>query len=207
MKKLIALILALTMLGSLCACSSGESSGSSTKNDSEKTDSTKGGSSFFDDESQEEIIINQNAPVDIYQRVYDVSGAGTEAYLENLQKENPEGKFTYYNEEFYIQTITEKERAEMLEKLNDISGLSATMFEDFPGVYIGAEINDDLNQLTYQVNAEAYQNSMAGLAIVFGGAITLDQIQAYNLLPLDKRVGTIRVIDENGTVIFDTAES
>ena len=194
MKKVIALVLALTLLGSLCACSSGGSSNSGgTKPGAEnKIPGT-------------DIVVNPNAPVDIYLRVYDFSGEGAKTYVENLQKENPDAKYQYYDEEFYMQTITEKERSEMLEKLDDVNAFSATLFEDYPGVYIGAEVNDDLTQITYQVNEQAYTNSMVGFVILLGGAVTLDQIQAYNLVTPDQREGVIRVINENGTLIYDSA--
>ena len=206
MKKLIAFVLALTLLSSFCACSSDENPDTSTKTDATTTDVETSDISVPGLDLIEQITVDPNAPVDIYLRVYDFSGTDTKTYVENLQKENPEGKYQYYNEDFYIQTITEKERTEMLDKLNDVNELSATMFESYPDVFISAEVSDDLSQITYKVNGDAYRNSMAGFVVLLGGAITLDQIQAYNLLPLEDRQVTILIIDETGAVIYDSSE-
>ena len=194
MKKTIAWILLLAMMMSLCACGA-------TK---EKETATKDGQAQTPAEETEDLTV----PVELYMAVMDFSGDGAEAYVESLQEEDSDIQVKYYNEEYYIQTVTEGERRETLAKYMDVDTVAEELFAEYPGVFVDAELSEDLKQITFIVNKDAYMNGdgMVGFAALLGGAVMISQIQSYSMMPLEEReANSIVIMDENNEVIYDSA--
>ena len=144
MKRIIAFILAITMMTSLCACGN-PSEPASTNPASEEVETTEKKNIV------EEIldIKSDDDPVDIYHSIMDFEGIGAEAYIENLKAENPENQYRYYNEKYYIQTITEGERKAVLEQAKNVDTFFTEVFAtDYPGMFIKAELNRNMDELT-----------------------------------------------------------
>lgn len=207
MKRIIAAIMAAVMLFSLCACGNSNAgtnteAGSNANGDVPAT--TEGKSAL------EEIlnIKSDEDPVDIYHAIMDFEEIGAEAYLERLKAENPENAYRYYNEKYYIQTITEGERKAVLEQMKDPSVFFADAFEaDYPGLFIKAELNRGMDELTMHLNRAAFEsNFFTSFAVLIIGAAYLDSVQAYNLVTPENRGSRLVCVDENGAVLMDSDE-
>lgn len=199
MKKIIAIILIAVMLFSLCAC--GSSSAETTVANEAPT--TSEGKNLV-----EEIldIKSDDDQVDIYHSIMDFEDVGAEAYIANLKEENPENQYRYYNEKYYIQTITEGERKAVLEQVKDVDAFFTEVFAtDYPGMFIKAELNKNMDELTLHFNREAYDsNPFAGFTVLIIGSAYMDSIQAYNLVSPEKRESHFVCVDENGEVLIDS---
>jgi len=196
--------MAVVMLFSLCACG-----GTSTETNA--ASSTNSTTPATEDKSVLEEILNIKSdedPVDIYLAIMDFEEIGAEAYLENLKAENPENEYRYYNEHYYIQTITEGERKAILEQMKDPDVFFTELFEtDYPGMFIKAELNKGMDELTLHLNREAYEsNFFASFVILIGGAAYLDSVQAYDLVSPENRGSRLICVDENGEVLMDSEE-
>lgn len=201
MKRILAFILAITMLISLCACGN-TSAPAATNPGDEAVEATEKKNIV------EEIldIKSDDDPVDIYHSIMDFEGIGAEAYIENLKVENPENQYRYYNEKYYIQTITEGERKAVLEQVKDVDAFFTEVFAtDYPGMFIKAELNRNMDELTLHLNKDVYESNLfAGFTILIVGAAYIDSIQAYNLVSPEKRAGHFACVDENGEVLIDS---
>ena len=200
MKRAISILLVVTMLLSLCACGSTSTNSSTTNSDTAAPTEEKNIiEEIFDIKSDDD-------PVDIYHSIMDFEGIGAEAYLENLKQENPDNQYRYYNEQYYIQTITEGERKAVLEHVTDVDTFFAEAFAtDYPGMFIKAELNKNMNELTLHLNRDAYDSNLfAGFAILIIGGAYVDSLQAYNLVSPEKRDGRLVCVDENGEVLIDS---
>lgn len=195
MKRMVALVLAMAMLLSLCACGQSDAPAKDTAAVAEVQSMT------------EEILdMTSDDPVDIYHLIMDFEDKGAEAYIAGLQEENPDKEYRYYNEEYYIETITEGERKEALEQMMDADAFFAEAFEsEYPGLFIKAELNHDLDKLTFHFNRAAYEENMfVGFAVLVIGAAYMDSLGAYNLVPPEDREPHFVCVDENGEVLMDS---
>ncbi len=200
MKRAISILLVVAMLLSLCACGSTSTNSSTTNNDTAAPTEDKNIiEEIFDIKSDDD-------PVDIYHSIMDFEGIGAEAYLENLKQENPENQYRYYNEQYYIQTITEGERKAVLEQVTDVDAFFSEAFAtDYPGMFIKAELNKNMNELTLHLNRDVYDSNLfAGFAILIVGGAYVDSLQAYNLVSPEKRDGRLVCVDENGEILIDS---
>ena len=181
MKRIISLILVLSMMLSLCACGGGGSSA---------------------------ILKSDDDPVEIYLSVMDFEGEGAEAYIESLRETNPDKEYKYYNEEYYILVVTEGERKKTLEEYKDLSKVLSDAFSvEYPGLISEVELSDDMNALTFHLNSEVLEeNAFAAYAILILGAVYLDNVQGYNLIDPENRNPRLICVNENGEVIMDSNE-
>lgn len=196
MNRIIAAIMAIVMLFSMCACGNPNA----PANDAPATTERKN--------LVEEIlnIQSDDDPVDIYHAIMDFEGIGAEAYLANLKEENPEKQYRYYNEKYYIETITEGERKAVLEQAKDANAFFDEVFAtDYPGMFVKAELNRNMDELTLHFNREAYESSLfAGFAVLIIGAAYMDSLNAYNLVSPEKRESHFVCVDENREVLLDS---
>ena len=186
MKRIVAAIMVLVMLFGMCACG-------------KANDGAAGAGDLLNFKSDDD-------PVDIYRLVMDFEDAGAEAYIAGLKEENPDKEYRYYNEEYYIETITEGERKAALEEMKDADAFFAEVFEsEYPGMFIKAELSRDMNELTFHFNRAAYESNMfAGFAVLIIGAAYMDSVCAYNLVDLEDRAPHFVCVDENGEVLMDS---
>ena len=147
--------------------------------------------------------------VDIYLPVQDTEGIGAQAYVQDLQDENPDMRYTYYNDEYYILTITETERQAMADYLtgdeNPFAGVIAAS-EEYGAVFTDVEISADGSSVVFTVDREQYLLDSVGAAYyawVLGDTYG-QRLQAYELIPLDERGVSVRCVDETGDVLMQS---
>ena len=205
MKRIVALLMAIAMLLSICACGGSESQ---TNPDAGITGVTESLTPTADKNLLEDFlnIKSDDDPVDIYLSIMDFEGIGAEAYIAQMQEENPDGQYRYYNEEYYIETITEGERKELLARLKDVDTFfDETFAADNPGLFIKAELNKDMDELVLHFNKDAYESDpFMGFSVLIMGAAYLDAIQGYNLVSPENRDLRLLCVDENGETLIDT---
>ena len=196
MKRIIAVFLVLVMLFGMCACGN-------TKAPTDSAAETSENQTFAEEFPAADF---DNKPVDIYRAVLDFEGVGAEAYVANLKAENPEKEYRYYNEDYYIETITEAERKATLEEMKNVDTFFAGAFaEEYPGLFIKAELNKNLDELTLHFNREAYESNMfVGFAVLVVGAAYMDTLAAYNLVAPEDRAPHFVCVDENGEILLDS---
>lgn len=151
-------------------------------------------------------IASDDDPVEIYHAVLDFEGVGAEAYLTKLREENPEKQYRYFNEEYFIETITEGERKAILEQIKNADAYFTEAFvADYPGMFIKAEVDRNLDALTLHFNRKIYEeNPFTGFAILISGSIYMNSLDAYNLVPPEDREIRIVCVDENGEILMDS---
>lgn len=203
MKKAITFIMIFAMLLSLFACGNSDTNIDNTY--SETTAPTE--SNNFIDEILN--IKSDDDPVNIYRSIIDFNDISADDYLENLRQENPDNQYQYYNEQYYIQTITEGERKAVLEQLTDVDTFFSEAFAaDYPGMFIKAELNTDMNELTLHLNSSVYESSLAtDFAILIFSTVYLDSLQAYNLVSPEERDGRLICVDEDGNILINSDSS
>lgn len=196
MSRIIAAILVVSMLFSMCACGN---SSTPADNALEATEEKNLVEEIFDIKSDDD-------PVDIYHAIMDFEGIGAEAYLAELKEENPGKQYRYYNEKYYVETITEGERKAVLEQVKDVNAFFTEVFAaDYPGMFVKAELNRNMDDLTLHFNRDAYESNMfAGFTVLIIGAAYMESLNAYNLVPPEKRESHFVCVDENGEVLLDS---
>ena len=199
MKRIIAVILIVAMLFSLCSCGGSSTESNVTNEILVATEGKNLVEEFLD-------IRSDDDPVDIYFSFMDFEGIGAEAYIANLKEENPENQYRYYNEKYYIQTITEGERKSILEQAKDANTFFTEAFAtDYSGMFIKADLNKDMDELTLHFNREAYEsNVFASFAVLIIGAAYMDSLSAYNLVSPENREIHFVCVDETGEVLLDS---
>ena len=207
MKKVIAWIAVLVMLFSLCACGA-KADAEPTKDNGAAAGKTPTATKDGLDLGEALGFVSDDDPVEIYMPIMDFADAGAETYIADLQAENPDKEYRYYDENYYIEIVTEGERKEMLEELKDAKKFFADAFEDeYEGLIIGAELNAGMNKLTLQLNRSVYEATpLSGLVILFGGGMYVQYVQAFAQVPMEEREARLVCIDENGEIILDSAE-
>lgn len=145
-------------------------------------------------------------PVEIYHAILDFTGIGAEAYLADLRANNPEKQYRYYNEEYFIETITEGERKAILEQLKDADQYFTESFAaDYPGMFIKAELDRNEELLTLHFIRAGYESNMfTGFTALISGSIYMNSLDAYKLIPPEEREIHIICVDENGGILMDS---
>lgn len=214
MKKIIALLLTFALMLSLCACGSqapnAEDQPAKTESSGNAAIATEAPATEEDKSLLEEIlnVKSDDDPVDIYHSIMDFEGVGAEAYIAQQQEQNPDNQYRYYNEKYYIETITEGERKAVLEKVSDPDAFfQEALGAEYPGLLIKAELNRSMDTLTFHLNREVYDaNPFMGFSMLIVGAAFCDSIQAYNLVPPEERNARFVCLDENGDTLIDSDE-
>lgn len=147
--------------------------------------------------------------VDIIRKAFAFDDNGMEAYIEQLKAEDPKGRYSVYNDEYYIQTITEAERQEYLDAMSDKSAIDeafamVTTDEQYGGAIVEIKYDDALQNFEIYVDKAKYEENIFACSLGTGLIITAisDSYQAYNLVVPEERIINITIIDkETGTVI------
>lgn len=209
MKKLITIIITCVLF--FTACSSNTNTVDLT--DEPSTVSTENINKSTNDEKIEEKFFDND--VDIILAMYAASEDTTiEDYVAELKESDPDGVYSIYNEDYYIQTIKESERKAMLDEIMSADYLNSAFQEifsdeEYNGAFVKMEYDDLFQNVSFYVDREAYDN--AGLLAVFGPflltGIYSDSIQAYNLIPVESRTVTMLIIDnDTNEVIYDSSQ-
>lgn len=186
-KKLLCLFITICTL--LCAC------GNTTTNNnmSNNTDDTPLN-------AVEEI--DKSKPIDIILPMLSLNGETIDAYVAALATENPSETYSVYNEEYYIQTITEGERLEILETFSSSDVLNDTLEnlqsdEQLFSIFVKIEADELYQNFKVYVNKDAYEQNI--FAVQFVIPLTLSVIsqscQAYSLVLPEDRVTEIKYVD------------
>lgn len=194
MKRIIAATTVFIMLFNLCACGNTVHSQGAAPTE---------GASIADEIPD---VQSEDVPVDIYLSIADFDNIGAEAYLEKLKQEHPDNQYRYYNEQYYIQTITEGARKAFLEYFTDADAIFTEAFEaNYPGMFIKAELNSSMNEVTLHLSRDIYDSDLfAGFTVLLVGVAYLDSLQAYNLVPPESRDARLVCVDETGAILIDS---
>lgn len=209
MKKLIIVLFACIL--TFTACSSKTNSVDLTEQSA--TEEKKDNLIVEDNIKQEEKMFDKD--VDIVLAMYAASEDTTiEDYIAELKEFDPDGVYSIYNEDYYIQTIKESERKAMLDEIMSADYLNSAFQEifsdeEYNGAFVKMEYDELFQNVSFYVDREAYDN--AGLLAVFGPflltGIYSDSIQAYNLIPVESRTVTMLIIDnDTNEVIYDSSQ-
>ncbi len=147
--------------------------------------------------------------VDIILQAYMFDNNGIDAYVEQLKADNPNKKFSVYNDEYYIMTITEEERLEQLKNIhnNNINELFSDLITDeqYSGAFIDFKYDDSLQNFEIYVNKEIYEKNIFICSL--GSALIIntisDSYQAYNLIQPEDRITNIVIIDNQTKEIIE----
>lgn len=133
-------------------------------------------------------------------------------YIEQLKSDNPEKQYSVYNDEYYIQTITESERKSFLENMEneyvvDESFKDLFSNESYGEAFISMEYDDSFQHFKFYVDKEKFETNE--LTCTIGATISAtaisDSYQAYNLIMPENRVIKISFIDNTtGETIKET---
>lgn len=202
-KRLFSILVLICLL--ITACSS--------KNT--KVDLSDTGKSNVEKEQETEVnqvLFDKEVDIILYRLSYDNSSI--EDYVAELQKEEPNEIYSVYDDNHYIQTIMESERRDIVEEMrNDeyIAGLFKDVFsgEQYGGAFSSMEYDELLQNITFYADKDAYQ--AAGMSASYGTVIVAmmysDTVQAYNLIPVDERIYSVVIIDEDtGEILYDSNE-
>ena len=213
MKKKLLLIACTAFL--LCACGNNEQANqeppkvdASTDQEVvvEKHEDVQGPVSPEKEIAKEEPVVVENEEenndeVDIIMMAFMLDNNGIDSYIEMLQEDDPDGKYKKYDDMYYIETITEKERKEVLKDFKDIQLKETYATFDTDDAYGGCvlKIKEDkeLQNFKVYVDSEIYkQNEFeCCLGIEMLLKITSEIYQAYNLVEPSERITNVEIID------------
>lgn len=152
--------------------------------------------------SSSESDIDNSQPVDIILPMVSLTGETIDTYVETLIANNPSETYSVYNEEYYIQTITEKERLEALEAFSDTTVLDAALeslqSDDLlTGIFVKIETDGLFQNFKLYVNKDAYEQNIFAAQFVTALSLSIisESYQAYNLILPENRITEIRYID------------
>jgi len=131
-------------------------------------------------------------------------------YINQLSVDDPDGKYSVYDDSHYISTITESERQEMLkimESADFIPSAFEQLFTDeqYGGAFINVECDDEFQEFSVYVAKEKYQENEFTCSLTATILISMlsDSCQAYKLIAPEDRVVKIKIIDnETKEIIF-----
>ena len=150
---------------------------------------------------EKETEEENNNEVDIIMMAFMFDNNGIDSYIEMLQENDPDGKYKKYDDMYYIETITEKERKEVLKDFKDsqLKETYATFDTDdaYGGCVLNIKEDKELQNFEVYVDSEIYkQNEFeCCLGIEMLLKITSETYQAYNLIEPSERITNVKIID------------
>ena len=150
---------------------------------------------------EKETEEENNNEVDIIMMAFMFDNNGIDSYIEMLQENDPDGKYKKYDDIYYIETITEKERKEVLKDFKDsqLKETYATFDTDdaYGGCVLKIKEDKELQNFEVYVDSEIYkQNEFeCCLGIEMLLKITSETYQAYNLIEPSERITNVKIID------------
>lgn len=217
MKRKIALFLIMSCILTSCGSSGYEPVKNPDWDESKTTDSEESidGSVVeyqeIEIESEESISEDLNYEVDIILAAYIFDNSTIESYVEQLKTDNPNEKYSVYNEKYYISTITESERLEYITSIEETNALDEAFSqflnnEQYGGAFVDIKYDDELQNFELYVNKPLYEQNIFACSIGSGLIINAisDTYQAYNFIMPEDRITNIKIIDNaTGTEITE----
>lgn len=183
-----------------------------------KTVEFSNSSEKLNDENIENIVEEYESTVDyevsVILTMYSFDESETiDEYVIKMNKENNSNSFSVYDENHYLFNITESERKEVLVQYNSGEFIEESFNEIFTdeqynSSFIKMDYDELFQNVTFYADKGNYES--AGLSVVIGPVlisnIYSDIIQGYNLIPLEERKCTVKVVDnETNEVIYDSS--
>ena len=149
--------------------------------------------------------------VDIVLSMLAMDGKTIDEYVQDLQKENPDNKYSVYDDTHYTLTIYESSRLEALSQLTakeEIDNSFKEIFADeqFAGTFIRMDYDESFQNFKFYVDKEKYKENafICNLGVGLVCTMISDTVQAYNLIPIENRITEIQYIDnETGEIITE----
>ncbi len=220
-RKFVCLLITISILATGCGSTTTvELSNTEQSNEIQSSDTTEkeNNQDSITEESNDTLdaTVENNSEVSIILTM--VSFDDTETindYVLNLNEENNSNSYEVYDETHYTVTITESERQEVLKQYKSgelIEESFSEIFSDeqYNSAFIKMDYDELFQNITFYADKEKYD--AAGIAVVFGpvlsSSIYSDLIQAYNLIPIDERTCTVKILDnQTNEIIYDSSKT
>lgn len=201
MKKLLLIFLFFTLL--TCGCSKEqerkqEIKSATSENDGE-TRNNAATNEALETEVGLETIIDKD--VEIVMGMMNLDGETTiETYVAGLNESNEE-EYYVYDESHYAIVIKESERQETLNKITSKDAeleLISSLNKNYPNVFKKMLYDSDKQEVLIYVDDALYQEADFGVVLtsIITGLAYAEAVQAYNLVPIEKRNTVVLIIDE-----------
>ncbi len=197
MKKFLIVLLACLFL---FGCGSNNHLELQKNNDKEENDAEAEEKQFqVLEENKKEV---EDKEVEIILKIMDFNTNSAEEYVEKMQKEDPKGYFSVYNEEYYLTKIKESKRKECLKVYANKEEIGQMFNEIYTDEILGEAIksmdyDDNFQNFTFYVDKEKYESNK--FMVVLGVGITVnavsDTYQAYNFVMPEDRITEISFVD------------
>lgn len=160
-------------------------------------------------ELEEPVVEDLNYEVDIILAAYIFDDSSIDSYVEQLKADNPNAKYSVYNDEYYISTIKETERLEYITGIKENNALDEAFSqflndEQYGGAFVDVKYDDELQNFELYVNKTLYEQNIFACSI--GSSLIINSIsdsyQAYNLIkPEDRIINIVFIDNETGNII------
>lgn len=219
MKKLTISLLIGTMVLSLCACGNNTAADNNSDQNKSTTEVVQ-----VPQESSEASSLTKSAEteapaedydVTIYLPFVDMNYDDVQAYVDAMNKEEPDKQYQVYNDSYYSTVIKESERQEALKSLFAKSEIEKTLGEivnnsDYNNAFTSFEYDDKLQNFVYYAKKDAFEEDKLNCSLALGySAFLLSQMyQAYNLVKPEDIVTNLEVKDvDTGDVLFNSSDN
>lgn len=198
----------LIMLASLflCACGEEKTTVDLTADNEQKTEQTL-------QEKNEFTIVDKEVEVIMPMLSFDEEET-IEEYVKKLQEQNPDQKYSIYNDEYYSHVLKNSERREMVEQMLSKEFVEETFkdifeSEEYNGAFLKIEYDELFKEVTIFADKAKYESGglMMYLGPVLSTSLYSQSVQAYSLVPVEKREFRLVIIDESsGEMLYSSDE-
>lgn len=212
-KKLLSLLLATTVI--LAGCGNKTNTVDLTAEPQLETEVESQSSEVQLEETTEtlpsDVKDDNEEKVDIALRMMSFNGESIEEYIKFLEGENPGNQYSVYNDEYYMETISESERKEGLEEWKKKSTIDDSFKEIFTdeqygGAFINMDYDDSFQNFKFYVDKDKYKENEFACTLGVGIVATAisDTYQAYNLVLPEDRITEVQIIDNETKEVLET---
>lgn len=216
MKKLL---FAMILLIFLCGCSQKNtvefnSSDASIEESAAEPQTENNNESKTDHPEHEEETSEKDYEVEIIQTMISLNAnISIEEYIESLTLSNNERNYTVYDDTHYSYTIMESERIEYLKNLIDNKELETAFneiftAEEYNGAFLSMDYNNNFTEVNFYIDKQKYDSigKFANVVPILTSSLVSDTVQAYNLIPIEERGCTVKIIDnETKEIVYDSS--
>lgn len=219
MKKLTISLLIGTMILALCACSNNTTADNNSDQNKSTTETVQvpqeTSEASAPTESVETEAPAEDYDVTIYLPFVDMNYNDVQAYVDAMNKEEPDKQYKVYNDSYYSTIIKESERQKALKDLFGKSEIEETLGgivnnPDYNNAFTSYEYDDELQNFVYYAQKDAFEEDKLNCSLALGySAFLLSQMyQAYNLVKPEDIVTNLEVKDvDTGDVLFNSSEN
>lgn len=136
-----------------------------------------------------------------------------EKFVESLNQSENTIKYYVYDDTHYSHTIKESQRKEYITTLIDnkeVENAFSELFtaQEYNGAFLSMEYDNNFSDVKFYVDRTKYDSlgMFINIIPVMTSALVSDTVQAYNLVPIEERGCTVKIIDnETKEVVYDSS--